>query len=155
MLVWACSLGSRQQLMLCATEGDTSTARHRLERAMIPSMMVEIVPGITRDPERAFAKPVIAGTRVTAAQVLASLASGRSEAEIRTEHRLTSEQIRAVLRYAAMLADQNLDAVFATLWSDPERNAAEAALDRRSDDDIDAGAGFRGSVDELLSAVDA
>jgi len=59
------------------------------------------------------------------------------------------------LRYAAMLADQNLDAVFATLWSDPERNAAEAALDRRSDDEIDAGSGFRGSVDELLSAVDA
>ena len=118
-------------------------------------MMVEIVPGITRDSERAFDKPVIAGTRVTPAQVLASLASGRSEAEIRAEHRLTPEQVRAVLRYAAMLADQNLDAVFAALWSDPERNAAEAALDRRSDDEIDAGAGFRGSVDELLSAVDA
>ena len=122
---------------------------------MITSMMVEIVPGITRDSDRAFDKPVIAGTRVTAAQVLASLASGSSEAEIRAEHRLTSEQIRAVLRYAATLADQNLDAVFATLWSDPERNAAEAVLDRRSDDEIDAGAGFRGSVDELLSTVDA
>jgi hypothetical protein len=59
------------------------------------------------------------------------------------------------LHYAAMLADQNLDAVFAALWSDPKRNAAEAALDRRSDDEIDAGAGFLGSVDELLSAVDA
>src|SRR5204862_3903404 len=116
------------------TEGDTSTARDRGERAMITSMMVEIVPGITRDSDRAFDKPVIAGTRVTAAQVLASLASGRSEGEIRAEHRLTSEQIRAVLRYAAILADQNLDAVFATLWSDPERNAAEAALDRRSGD---------------------
>jgi uncharacterized protein (DUF433 family) len=122
---------------------------------MITSMMVEIVPGITRDSERAFDKPVIAGTRVAAAQVLASLASGRSEAEIRAEHQLTPEQIRAVLRYAAMLADLNLDAVFAALWSDPERNVAEAALDRRSDDEIDAGAGFRGSVDELLSAVDA
>jgi len=140
--------------MLSATEGDTLTARDRGERAIITSMMVEIVPGITRDSDRAFDKPVIAGTRVTAAQVLASLASGRAEAEIKAEHRLTSEQIRAVLRYAAMLADQNLDAVFAALWSDPERNAAEAALDRRSDDEIDAGGGFRGSVDELLSAVD-
>jgi hypothetical protein len=54
-----------------------------------------------------------------------------------------------------MLADQNLDAAFAALWSDPERNAAEADLDRRSDDEIDAGAGFRGSVEELLAAVDA
>jgi len=118
-------------------------------------MMVEIIPGIMRDSGRAFDKPVIAGTRVTVAMVLASLASGRSEGEVRAEHRLTAEQIRAVLRYAAMLADQNLDAVFAALWSDPERNAAEAALDRRSDDEIDAGAGFRGSVDELLAVVDA
>jgi uncharacterized protein (DUF433 family) len=142
-------------LMLSAMRARIHCARDRGERAMIGSMMVEIVPGITRDSERAFDKPVIAGTRVTAAQVLASLASGRSETEIRAEHRLTSEQIRAVLRYAAMLADQNLDAVFGALWSDPERNAAEAALDRRSDDEIDAGAGFRGSIDELLSAVDA
>jgi uncharacterized protein (DUF433 family) len=141
--------------MLSATEGDTSISCDGAERAMLTTMMVEIVPGITRDSERAFDKPVIGGTRVAAVQVLAWLASGRSEAEIRAEHRLTSEQIRAVLRYAAMLADQNLDAVFAALWSDPERNAAEAALDRRSDDEIDAGAGFRGSVDELLSAVDA
>jgi hypothetical protein len=54
-----------------------------------------------------------------------------------------------------MLANQNLHAAFAAVWSDPERNAAEAALDRRSDDEIGAGAGFRGSVDELLSAGDA
>jgi uncharacterized protein (DUF433 family) len=137
-----------------ATECEQA-ARDREERAMIKTMRVEIIPGITRDSERAFDKPVIAGTRVTAAQVLASLASGRSDAEIRAEHQLTSEQIRAVLRYAAMLADQNLDTAFAAMWSDPERNAAEAALDHRCDDEIDAGAGFRGSVDELLSAVDA
>jgi uncharacterized protein (DUF433 family) len=127
---------------------------HRRARSRITTMLVEIVPGITRDTERAFDKPVIAGTRVAAAQVLALLASGRSDAEIRSEHRLTSEQIRAVLRYAAMLANQDLDAAFAALWSDPERNADEAALDRRSDDEIDAGAGFRRSMDELLSAVD-
>ena len=117
-------------------------------------MMIEIAPGITLDSERAFGKPVIAGTRVTAAQVLALLASGRSEAEIQAEHRLSSEQIRAVLRYAAMLADQNLDATFAALWADPERNAAEAALDRQSDEEIDAGGGYRGSIDNLLAAVD-
>jgi uncharacterized protein (DUF433 family) len=117
-------------------------------------MMIEIAPGITFDSERAFGKPVIAGTRVTAAQVLALLASGCSEAEIQVEHRLTSEQIRAVLRYAATLADHNLDATFAALLADPERNAAEAALDRQSDAAIDAGGGFRGSIDELVAAVD-
>jgi uncharacterized protein (DUF433 family) len=118
------------------------------------AMMIEIVPGITVDPERVFGKPVIAGTRVTAAQVLASLAAGLSEIEIRTEHSLTTEQIRAVLRYAAALAEQNLDATFAALWADPDRNAAEAERDRRSDAQIDAGAGFRGSLDELVAAVD-
>jgi uncharacterized protein (DUF433 family) len=117
-------------------------------------MLIEIVPGITVDPERSFGKPVIAGTRVSAAQVLASLAAGRSEVEIRTEHGLTPEQIRAALRYAAVLAEQNLDATFAALWADPDHNAAEAERDRRTDAEIDAGAGFRGSIDELLVAVD-
>jgi uncharacterized protein (DUF433 family) len=76
------------------------------------------------DSERAFGKQVITGTRVTAVQVLASSAVGRTEAQIRAEHRVTTEQIRAVLRYAVALADQNLDATFAALWADPERNAA-------------------------------
>jgi len=117
-------------------------------------MMIEIVPGITVDPERAFGRPVIAGTRVTAAQVLASLAAGCSEVQIRTEHGLTTRQIRAVLHYAAVLAEQNLDATFAELWADPERNAAEAEQDRRTDAEIDAGGGFRGSVEDLIAAVD-
>lgn len=116
--------------------------------------MTEIVPGITVDSERVFGKPVVTGTRVTAAQVLASLAAGGSEAAIQAEYGLTTEQVRAVLRYAAALAEQNLDATFTALWADPERNAAEAALDRRSDAEIDVGAGFRGSIDDLIAAVD-
>ena|ERR1700759_686070 len=117
-------------------------------------MMIEIIPGITVDPERAFGWPVIAGTRVTAAQVLAALAAGCSEGQVQTEHGLTMEQIRTVLQFAAMLAEQNLDATFAALWADPECNAAEAEQDRRTDAEIDAGAGFRGSVDDLIAAVD-
>jgi uncharacterized protein (DUF433 family) len=117
-------------------------------------MMTEIVPGITADPERAFERPVIAGTRVTAAQILASLAAGCPEAQIQAEHGLTTDQIRAVLRYAAMLAEQNVDATFAALWVDPERNAAEAELDRRTDAEIDAGGGFRGSIEDLIVALD-
>lgn len=118
------------------------------------TMMIEIVPGITADPERAFGRPVVAGTRVTAAEVLASLAAGCSEEQIQAEHGLTTAQIRAVLRYAATLAEQNLDATFSALWADTERNAIEAALDRRADAEIDAGGGFRGSIDDLLAVVD-
>jgi hypothetical protein len=66
----------------------------------------------------------------------------------------THAQIRAVLRYAAMLAEQTLDATFAALWADPERNLTEAERDRRTDTAIDAGAGFRGSIDDLLVTVD-
>jgi uncharacterized protein (DUF433 family) len=69
-------------------------------------MIAEIVPGITADPTRAFGKPVIAGTRVTAALVLGLLAAGRPKSEIQLEYELTVDQIRAVLRYAAWLADQ-------------------------------------------------
>jgi uncharacterized protein (DUF433 family) len=117
-------------------------------------MMIEVVPGITADPERAFGRPVIAGTRVTAARVLASLAAGASEAQICIDYELTTEQVRAVLNYAALLAEQNLDATFAALWADPSRNAAEAELDRFSDAEINVGKGFRGSVDELIATVD-
>lgn len=68
--------------------------------------MTEIVPGIVADPTRAFGKPVIAGTRVPAATVLGLLAAGRPEGEILAEYDLTTEQIRAALRYAAWLASQ-------------------------------------------------
>lgn len=118
------------------------------------AMMIEIVPGISVDSERVFGKPVIAGTHVTAAQVLTQLAAGTPEEEIQIKHGLTKEQIRAVLHYAAVLADQNLDAMFTALWADPVRNIAEAERDRRTDAEIDAGAGLRGSVDDLLIAID-
>jgi uncharacterized protein (DUF433 family) len=121
---------------------------------MLGRMRFEIVPGITADPERTFGRPVIAGTRITAAQVLAALAQGCSEAQIQADYGLTRGQIRAVLRYAAMLAEQNMDATFAALWADSDRNAAEAELDRRADAEIDAGGGFRGSIEDLIAAVD-
>jgi len=82
------------------------------------------------------------------------LAAGHSETEIQAECRLTTDQIRSVLRYAAVLAAQNLDARFAALWADPEVNAAEAKLDRQADAEIDAGAGFRGSIDDVMTAID-
>jgi uncharacterized protein (DUF433 family) len=69
-------------------------------------MATEVVPGITADPNVAFGKPVISGTRVAAAMVLGLLAAGRTEAEICAEYDLTHDQVQAVLRYAAWLANQ-------------------------------------------------
>ena len=69
-------------------------------------MAEEIVAGITASPTHAFGKPVIAGTRVPAALILGLLADGRPDAEICADYDLTSEQIRATLRYAVWLADQ-------------------------------------------------
>jgi uncharacterized protein (DUF433 family) len=69
-------------------------------------MATEVVPGITADPNVAFGKPVIAGTRVAAAMILGLLAAGRTEAEICAEYDLTHDQVQAVLRYAAWLANQ-------------------------------------------------
>lgn len=90
-----------------AAEPSAPDLRVPVEREVrYTSSATEIVPGITVDPARAFGKPVIAGTRVSAATVLGLLAAGRPEAEILAEYDLTTEQIRAVFRYAAWLASQ-------------------------------------------------
>jgi len=69
-------------------------------------MAIEIVPGVTADPKVAFGKPVIAGTRVPVALVLGQLAGGVGVPEICAEYDLTSEQVRAAIRYGAWLAEQ-------------------------------------------------
>jgi uncharacterized protein (DUF433 family) len=69
-------------------------------------MATEIVPGVTADHEVAFGKPVLAGTRVPVALVLGQLAEGVPADEIRSEYDLTDDQIRAALRYAAWLSNQ-------------------------------------------------
>jgi uncharacterized protein (DUF433 family) len=71
-------------------------------------MATEILPGITADAAIAFGKPVLAGTRIPVAQVLAQLGAGVDEQEICTEYDLTPAQIRAALKYAAWLASQEI-----------------------------------------------
>ena len=71
-------------------------------------MGIEIVPGITADAEIAFGKPVIAGTRIPAAQVLSQLAGGLSADDIQAEYDLAPAQIQAALRYAAWLAEHEV-----------------------------------------------
>jgi uncharacterized protein (DUF433 family) len=67
---------------------------------------IEIVPGVTADPQVAFGKPVIAGTRVPVVLVLGQLAGGLTIGELCAQYDLTQEQVFAAMRYAAWLAEQ-------------------------------------------------
>jgi uncharacterized protein (DUF433 family) len=67
---------------------------------------IEIVPGVTADPQVAFGKPVIAGTRVPVVLVLGQLAGGATGAELCGQYDLTHDQVSAAMRYAAWLAEQ-------------------------------------------------
>jgi uncharacterized protein (DUF433 family) len=69
-------------------------------------MAIDIVPGVTADPQVAFGKPVIAGTRVPVALVLGQLGGGVPVAELCAEYDLTPEQVQAAVRYGAWLAEQ-------------------------------------------------
>jgi uncharacterized protein (DUF433 family) len=66
-------------------------------------MPIEIAPRIVVDPDIRFGKPVIKGTRVTAAIVVAKLAGGMAMDEVAREYDLTEEDIRAALGYAAQV----------------------------------------------------
>ena len=62
---------------------------------------------ITVDPNICHGKACIAGTRVLVSMILDNLAAGIEEAEIRREYpSVTSEDIHAVLAYAADLAKE-------------------------------------------------
>lgn len=76
----------------------TITTRIAVERSM--SNAIEI------DPNICHGKPVIAGTRVPVAIVVGSLAGGMSLAEVRREYGLTEAQIRAALKFAGELVEQ-------------------------------------------------
>ena len=65
--------------------------------------MVEIAPRIAVDPSIRFGKPVIRGTRVPVALVLAQLAGGMTVESVREEYDLQLEDVQAALHYAAHL----------------------------------------------------
>ena len=67
----------------------------------------DLLGRISADPNVAFGKPVIKGTRIWASLVLDLLASGMSERDILTEYpQLVPEDVRAALAYGAALADE-------------------------------------------------
>lgn len=58
------------------------------------------------DPKVCHGKPVIRGTRTPVALVVGSLAGGMSFEDVQREYDLTIEDIRAALRFAGELLDQ-------------------------------------------------
>ena len=63
--------------------------------------MVLIALRITVDPQVRFGKPVIEGTRVPVSVIVGAIAAGDSWEEIGQEYRISEEDIRAALAYAA------------------------------------------------------
>ena len=61
---------------------------------------------ITIDPGICHGKPVIRGTRTPVSIVVGSLAGGMSFEEVQQEYDLTIEGIRAALKFAGELVDQ-------------------------------------------------
>ena len=67
----------------------------------------ELLKRIAVDPNVAFGKPVIKGTRIWVSLVLDLLASGMSDKEVLAEYpQLAPEDVRAALAYGAALADE-------------------------------------------------
>ena len=61
---------------------------------------------IVIDPAIQHGKPVIRGTRLPVARILGGLAGGMSYEELQQEYDVTIEDIRAAIRYAGQLVDQ-------------------------------------------------
>ena len=65
---------------------------------------MEVFPGITMNPDVRFGKPCIVGTRMDVDTVVGLFAAGETMETIEAEYRLTPDQIRAALAYAAHVA---------------------------------------------------
>lgn len=66
-------------------------------------------PRIVSNPEVCGGRPIIAGTRMRVADVLAMLAAGTSEAEILGDYPyILADDIRACLAYAAEAVDHRI-----------------------------------------------
>lgn len=74
---------------------------------MAPATRQALLERIQVDPAICHGKACIRGTRILVSVVLANLADGMTEAELRAEYpTLTGEDIHAALAYAAELAGE-------------------------------------------------
>jgi len=65
---------------------------------------MEIVPGISMNPDVRFGKPCIVGTRIDVATVVGLIAAGETVETVAADYQLSIEQVRAALAYAAHVA---------------------------------------------------
>jgi len=72
---------------------------------------MEVYPGISMDPDVRFGKPCIAGTRIDVATIVAALAAGETAEGVADQYRLSIDQVRAALGYAAHVAAHQAPAV--------------------------------------------
>jgi hypothetical protein len=128
-----------------------------------PGPVCELVDTVLRDADDVASGLIRAEAIYESSQraALAGALSSREAAEMVLRQadlsRWLFARLGSVLDLAARATERArtyLDGVFERLTADPERNAEEAELDRRAKAEIDAGGGFRGSMDELLAAVD-
>lgn len=78
-----------------------------LARSMWPGYaFISMDERIVIDPAICHGKPVIRGTRTPVSVVVGSLAAGMTFEEVQAEYDLTLDEIRAALRFAGELIDQ-------------------------------------------------
>lgn len=76
-------------------------------------MAIEIADRITVDAAVRFGKPVIQGTRVPVSVIVGQAASSMTQEEIAEEYGITVEDVRAALRYAHAVLDQEAVGILA------------------------------------------
>jgi hypothetical protein len=128
-----------------------------------PGPLAEAVASVAHEADLVaarFAQLVVAfrrGHRATRAGALSTLEARELILSSTDFASSLLEELRAVIDRARDLdaqARQYYDDTFTALWSDPARNAAEAELDRDAGKEIEAGRGFRGSIDDLIKSID-
>lgn len=63
--------------------------------------MIDLSPRISADPAVCHGKPVIKGTRVMVATVVAHVGAGDSVADLAREHGVSADDVLAAIAYAA------------------------------------------------------
>jgi len=66
----------------------------------------QLLARIVVDPEVQGGRPVVRGTRVPVARIVAALSAGADFSELREDYSLVDEDIRAALAYAAKTVEE-------------------------------------------------
>jgi len=66
---------------------------------------MKVIERVVIDPKIQHGKPVIRGTRVPVARIIAELAGGMTKEEVMRKYEITAEDVAAALAYAADLVE--------------------------------------------------